>query len=206
MNTSVLKNLSSKKKLILFELILFVVIAVATVFFAAPQTTALAYTSTNGGSMSSGSSVSVSLSSSVAVKYYSFTPSTTATYEFTSGSNSGDPYFYLVSADQLNSALSSLNSSGCRTSITNLTYNDDGNGSLNFKASYYCYAGTTYYLLFTRYNTNATSYTAYVSGTTRYTFTLNNQSATTAGTTTLYMEYTGSSYNYIIGAQPLLVP
>ena len=72
-------------------------------------------------------------------RYYRFIPSVGGTYEISSYScTSGDPYVYLLDANG-----------------NTLTYNDDGNGNLNFKITYRLEAGVTYYINARSYGNSA---------------------------------------------------
>ena|GEM_PF-761990 len=90
---------------------------------------------------------SVSVNQSGQVRYFKFTPATTGTYVIasTDKSSSADPYGYLYTADG-----------------AQLTYNDDGNGDLNFKMEYTLSAGTEYIIGAKMYSSKTGSYTVTV--------------------------------------------
>lgn len=97
-----------------------------------------------------GQTKNVTISSSGGAVYFRFIPAYSGTYTFSS-SDSGDPVGAL------------LNSSG-----TQLTGDDDsGPGNRDFRFTYSCTAGTTYYLKASTYSNNAGSYTVTISGSER---------------------------------------
>ena len=94
----------------------------------------------NPVTLSAGSKTySVSLSNPGSAAYYAFTPTETDTYVFESVNTTGDTVGYLYDA-----------------SGNQLTTNDDGGESTNFKISYELTAGTTYYYKAKWYSTSTT--------------------------------------------------
>ena len=82
-------------------------------------------------------------------QYFSFTPATTGFYTIESSSNTGDPYGRLYNINQ-----------------AQLTYNDDGAGSLNFRMIYHLTAGQKYIVEAGCYSTGVGTYSLRVTSTT----------------------------------------
>ncbi len=160
---------------------------------------ALAYSGNNYGSTTVGASKYYDLATDWGVNAYSFVPSTTGFYTFYSYSKSlGDPYFYLCSSGNYNTVYSSLTSNGYKNATAesySLALNDDSGGDGNFSLTYWCAANTTYYCILTKYSTTRTAAYFNISGPSYSSVSLNNQSATTAGTTSYYV---GSGYQGLV--------
>lgn len=157
-------------------------------FLSVRPMTAFAYSGAYYGSVSVGSTRSFNLASFWGFDVYSFTPSTTGSYTFYSYSCSGDPYFYLTNSSYYSTVYNSLTSYGCRNSTAaaySLISNDDGAGDRNFKTTYTCYAGQTYYCFLTKYSTSTTSATFTISGPSYTSLTLERNGGT-GGTSMLY--------------------
>jgi len=85
----------------------------------------------------------VSIKATNQMRYFKFTPAATGTYIITStDKDRSDPYGYLYTSGG-----------------TQLAYNDDGNGNLNFKISYTLNAGTEYVIGVKMLSTGTGSYT-----------------------------------------------
>ncbi len=111
--------------------------------FIAPlmSVTASAAAPSSYTNISADSTAYVSISSSSSSKYFKFVPAYSGTYAFYSTNSSGDPYGYLRDADG-----------------NYLASSDDYSGT-DFYISYYCTAGTTYYIEACMYGSRTGSYT-----------------------------------------------
>ncbi len=108
------------------------------------NTALVSVTSTN---ISAGGTSNVRISTAGTGIFFKFVPTVSASYDFYSTDYTSDPYGELYDA-----------------SLTKLAHDDDGGSDLNFKITYNCTAGTTYYIYARMLGSSSTgSYTFNVS-------------------------------------------
>lgn len=164
---------------------------VAIMLFTTLSTTAYAYYGNYAASATGANSWWTQMYESECYRRIEFTPSVTGYYSFYSDNKQyGDPYAYLVSAGNLNTVINAINGTGSKNESAesySLVANDDGNGELNFKFNYLCYAGQTYHLFATRYSTTSSYYITRISSPNYNTVTLNRDGGSGGS---------GNYYNY----------
>ena len=110
--------------------------------------------------MTLNNSYSVSFSSSDHYTVWKYTPTVTGTYYFYTCTCSGDPYGFICNSSQIYNLLNGLDSNSYAYNVSSSYYlsgNDDSGGDLNFKTSYTLTAGTTYYMVVSKYSLSSTT-------------------------------------------------